>query len=261
MKPLFFATKFIVCCRPNPAFDLPLGSYATATNTNATTTTATAATATAAAATTTTTTAAITATATAAAATAAAAAATAAAAAAATGATTGATTGAVTAAATAAVTAAAIVAITEVAAVVAAAATAAAITQKAAVAVTTNAAPAIDFGSTALGDFGARIMLQIDIQFFALHKTLDLSGVSVCCLLYLLPASVPLLRLSNAAVFRLCYPFLVHFSSLRSKEGVSDLSFDICVTHNKRIHTHKVSDAHCLVLQVCSYRFESVACK
>jgi len=161
----------------------------------------------------------------------------------------------------AAVTAAAIVAITEVAAVVAAAATAATITQKAAVAVTTNAAPAIDFGSTALGDFGARIILQIDTQIFALQETLDFGGVHACCLLQFLPAQVPLERLFDTAVIRVRDPLLVHFPSLCGKEGVSGRSFDISVTHNKRIHTHKVSDAHCLVLQVCSYRFESIACK
>ena len=159
----------------------------------------------------------------------------------------------------AAVTAAAIVAITEVAAVVAAAAIAAAITQKAATAVPAFAAPTIDFGSAALGDFGARITPQIDTQIVALQETLDFGGVHACCLLQFLPAQVPLERFFDTAVLRVRDPLRVHFPSLCGKEGVSGRSFDISVTHNKRIHTHKVSDAHCLVLQVCSYRFESVA--
>ena len=161
----------------------------------------------------------------------------------------------------AAVTAVAIVAITEVAAVVAAAAIAATITQKAAVAVTAFAAPAVDFGCAALGDFGALIIPQINIQIFALHETPDLGRVLACYLLQFLPTGVPLLRLCDAAVLFLRYPLLVHFPSLCGKEGVSGLPFDTSVTLNKRIDTHKVSDAQCVSLQVCSYRFESIACK
>ena len=72
---------------------------------------------------------------------------------------------------------------------------------------------------------------------------------------------MPLLRLYEAAALFLRYPLLVHFPSLYGKEGVRSRSFDVSVTHNKRIHTHKVSDAQFAALQVFSYRFEPVACK
>jgi hypothetical protein len=108
---------------------------------------------------------------------------------------------------------------------------------------------------------GALIIPQINIQICALHETPDLGRVLACYLLQFLPTGVPLLRLCDAAVLYLRYPLLVHFPSLYGKEGVRSRSFDISVTHNKRIHTHKVSDAQFAALQVFSYRFESIACK
>jgi hypothetical protein len=72
---------------------------------------------------------------------------------------------------------------------------------------------------------------------------------------------VPLERLYEAAALLPRYPLLVHFPSLYGKEGVRSRSFDISVTHNKRIHTYKVSDAQFASLQVFSYRFEPIACK